>query len=188
MTTEFVNDPIVPVELEIEGRRLHTLYQPGWYTSGEGSGAFLGRDRQVFGFESLAALREYVTSGREHDLAASPYFADILPWTEADYRSRLCVYELTRLPELVDEELRPEEQATLGSALALLLDLVDYTGIEDEHADALRDDEDVGKLAAGDEVLALFTAGRHRRHVVELLTAHWRPCLAAAAAHVLRKG
>lgn len=184
MTTEFVSDPIVPVELELDGRRFHTLYQPGWYTSGEGSGAFLGRARRVLGFGSLTTLRDFVTSEGRHDLAGSPYFASVRSWTEADYRSRLCVYELTRLPELVDEELLPEEQATLGSTLALLLDLLDYTGVEGEHADALREDEDIGKLAAGDEVLAVFTAGRHRRHIVELLAVHWRPCLTAAAERI----
>jgi hypothetical protein len=188
VTTEFVNDPIVPLELGLgDGVRRYTLYQPGWYVTDSDTGSFLGRESEVYGFDSLEELADYLdetgADGR-HDLAHSEHFAAVLEWSQEDFTDRLCVYNLPELPELVDRHLDQDEQASLGSTLALLLDLLDYTNIEDEHADALRDDDDVSKLAAGDEVLAVFTAERHRQHVVELLQQHWTHCVATVAAHV----
>lgn len=188
MTTEFVNDPIVPLELGLGGgMRYYTLYQPGWYVTDSDTGSFLGAEGEVYGFDSLEELADYIDetgADGEHDLARSEHFADVLEWSQDDFEERVCVYNLPDLPELVDKHLDQEEQASLGSTLALLLDLLDYANVEDEHADALRDDDDVNKLAAGDEVLAVFTAERHRQHVVELLGRHWAPCVAAVASHI----
>jgi hypothetical protein len=190
VTTEFVNDPIVPLELGLGGGvRRYTLYQPGWYVTDSDTGSFLGKEGEVYGFDSLEELADYIEeTGADggHDLARSEHFADVLEWSQADFEDRVCVYDLPVLTELIDKHLDQDEQASLGSTLALLLDLLDYANIEDEHSDALRDDDDVNKLAAGDEVLAVFTAERHRQHVVELLQEHWAPCVATVASHVGR--
>lgn len=185
MSTEFVNDPIVPVELELGGgRRYVTLYQPGWYTAEDGSSAFLGKDHEVYGFDSLARLATYVGSESTHDLTPSSEIEAVQGWRVQDYADRLCAYDLTQIVELADGKLDHDEQGALGSVLALMLDLLDYTEVEDQHAEALRDDEDISKLAAGDELLAVFTAAKHRRHVVELLETHWAPCVSTVASRV----
>lgn len=182
MSTEFVSDPIVPVELDLgSGRRYVTLYQPGWYTADDGSGAFLGKAQEVYGFRSLVELAAFVGTETDHDLTPSEQFASVRGWRVQEYADRLCEYDLSQIVELADGELDHDEQGALGSVLALLLDMLDYTEIEDEHAEALREDEDISKLASGDELLAVFTAGRHRKHVVELLENHWGPSVSAVA-------
>jgi hypothetical protein len=186
MTTEFVTDPIVPLELILAGGRgrYFTLYQPGWHIADDGSAGFLGKDGKVFGFPTLDDLVTFVDSGETHDLSPSPHMRQVRLWTTEEYERRLCTYDLTNLPEVADGHLDAEEQATLGSSLALMLDLLDYTGVEGEHAQALRDDDDIAKLAAGDEVLSVFRAAHHRQHVVELLQAHWSWCLSQVARRI----
>jgi hypothetical protein len=178
VTTEFINEPIVPLDLTITGGKRFTLYQPGWYTADDGSAGFLGAKGQVYGFTSLDDLVTFVDSGTQTDLSPSQHMRPLRIWPAEEYSRKLCSYDLTRLPEIADGELDADEQASLGSTLALMLDLLDYMDVDDPHAQALHDDEDISKLAAGDEVLSIFRAAHHRKHVVELLDANWSWCLA----------
>jgi hypothetical protein len=185
VTTEFINDPIVPLQLKLTGGERYTLYQPGWYTADDGSAGFLGATGRLYGFETLADLVTYVDSGAANDLTPSPHLRGLRIWPEEEYARRLCFYDMTQLPEIVDGHLDADEQASLGSTLALMLDLLDFMDIETADAQALHDDEDISKLASGDEVLAVFRAAHHRQHVVELLDAHWSSCLAAVSERVI---
>lgn len=177
MTTEFIADPLVPLELTLTIGRRFTLYQPGWYTADDGSGAFLGSKGKVYGFTTLEDLVNFVDSGTPSDLTPSPHMKPLRIWPTDQYARRLCTYDLTHLPELADGALDSDEQAGLGSTLALMLDLLDYLEIENEHSQALHDDEDISKLASGDELLSVFRAAHHRQHVVDLLNTHWDACL-----------
>jgi hypothetical protein len=185
VTTEFINDPIVPLQLKLTGGERYTLYQPGWYTADDGSAGFLGATGRLYGFETLADLVTYVDSGATNDLTPSPHLRALRIWPEEEYARRLCFYDMTQLPEIVDGHLDADEQASLGSTLALMLDLLDFMDIETADAQALHDDEDISKLASGDEVLAVFRAAHHRQHVVELLGAHWTACLAEVSERVI---
>jgi hypothetical protein len=179
VTTTFVNDPIVPVELQLPTGRVMTLYQPGWQHVDDGSTAFLGKDSKVLAFADLASLARYVAGDNEHDLTPSPYLETVQGWDVDKYAQELCVYDLSAPPELADGHLEPEEQASLGSTLALLLDLLDYLDVQGEHADALRDDHEVEHLAAGEQVGGLFSTEKRRQHVVDLIAAHWTWCVSA---------
>ena len=185
MTTEFINDPIVPLQLKVTGGERFTLYQPGWYTADDGSAGFLGATGRLYGFHTLADLVSYVDSGAANDLTPSPHLRGLRIWPEEEYARRLCFYDLTQLPEIADGHLDADEQASLGSTLALMLDLLDFMDVETPSAQALHDDEDISKLASGDEVLAIFRAAHHRQHVVELLDAHWTGCLAEVSERVI---
>lgn len=181
MTTTFVNEPIVPVELKLPTGTAMTLYQPGWQHVDDGSGAFLGKDGKIFAFPDLSTLSRYVTSDAEHDLTPSPYLSGVQEWDVDKYAEELCAYDLSAPPELADGHLEEEEQASLGSTLALLLDLLDYQNVQDEHADALRDDNEVEHLAAGEQAGGLFSTEKRRQHVVDLIGAHWTWCVNAVS-------
>jgi hypothetical protein len=163
-----------------------TLYQPGWQHVDDGSAAFLGKDGKVLGFPDLSSLQRYTASAEPHDLSPSPYLESVQGWDIDKYADELCVYELNSPPELRDGHLDEEEQASLGSTLALLLDLLDYLDVQDEHADALRDDHEVENLAAGEQVGGLFSTEKRRQHVVDLIKAHWGWCVNAVSKGVER--
>ncbi len=184
MTTEFINDPIVPLQLKMAGGDRYTLYQPGWYTADDGSAGFLGSSGKLYGFRELDDLVSFVDSGASNDLTASAHLRTLRIWTAEEYSKRLCYYDLTRLPELADGQLDADEQASLGSTLALMLDLLDYMDVDTPDSQALHDDEDISKLASGDEVLAIFRAAHHRKHIVEILDAHWSGCLSEVSGRV----
>lgn len=181
----FVDDPIVPLRLRLPGTIRHTLYHPGWYgiEENEQSQAFLGIPGEVlYGFEKLTHLVDYMRTGTPTGLAPGPDLAAVRGWTAEEYAKRLCDYDMVSIPELANGELSGDELGSIGSMLAVGLDLLDFLRIDGEHVDALRQDEDISKLAAGDEVLSIFAAGRHRHHVVEMIDTHWGPCMAAITA------
>ena len=170
---EFINDPIVPLAEAASPAQRYTLYQPGWYTADDGSAGFLGSAASSTASPSSTTWSPFVDSGTPNDLTASAHLRALRIWPTDEYSKRLCFYDLTRLPEIADGQLDSDEQASLGSTLALMLDLLDYMDVDTADSQALHDDEDISKLASGDEVLAIFRAAHHRQHVVELLDAHW---------------
>ena len=184
---EFVDDPIVPLRLRLPGMIRHTLYHPGWYgiEDAEESQAFLGVPGEVlYGFEKLTQLVDYLRTGVPTGLAPGPDLTAVRNWSAQEYAHRLCDYDMVAIPELANGELSADEQGSVGSMLAVGLDLMDFLRIENEHAEALRQDGDISKLASGDEVLSIFAAGRHRQHVVEMIDTHWAPCMAAIAERI----
>lgn len=184
MTDVYVTDPIVPVELGLHGGSRFTLYQPGWQTAGDDAAAFLGADGSVYAFGSLADLRRYVQSAASHSLTSSPYFAGVRDWSLDDYVERLCEYPLDQPPELSDRKLAEHEQLALGSSLALLLDLLDFTGVEDERADRLRDDDDINRLAQGSTLDSLFGTAKRRQRIVDLVSETWPSCVAEVSRRI----
>jgi hypothetical protein len=173
----YVSDPIVPVELRLLTGRRYTLYQPGWFGADDDTTPFLGDHSDVFGFGTLQELHAFVGSGAAHSLTGSRHYSGLRSWSLRDYNDKLCSYDLCDPPELADGKLDSSEDRSLGSTLALMLDLLDHTGVDDEHAHALRDDREISRLANGDSVGGVFRAEQRRRQVVELLEQHWAWCV-----------
>ncbi|WP_460525036.1 hypothetical protein [Flindersiella endophytica] len=177
MPAVYVSDPIVPVELRLLTGRRYTLYQPGWFGADDDTTPFLGDRSDVFGFGTLQELQAFVGSGAAHSLTGSRHYSALRSWRLRDYSDKLCSYDLCDPPELADGKLDSSEDRSLGSTLALMLDLLDHTGVDDEHAQALRDDREISRLAGGDSVGGVFRADQRRKQVVELLDQHWAWCV-----------
>ena len=63
---------IVPIELVLDDRDVFTLYAPRWRDAKDEWEAFLGKDEDLYAFESVADLVAFVRSNSDNDLTDHP--------------------------------------------------------------------------------------------------------------------
>ena len=63
---------IVPIELALDDRDVFTLYAPRWRDASDEWEAFLGKDDDLYAFESVADLVAFVRSNTDNDLTDHP--------------------------------------------------------------------------------------------------------------------
>ena len=63
---------LVPIRLGITAGDLYTLWAPRWRDAGDEWEAFLGKDEDLFAFESVADLAAFVRTNTDNDLTDHP--------------------------------------------------------------------------------------------------------------------
>jgi hypothetical protein len=112
---------IVPIRLGLTKGDLYTLWAPRWRDSGDEWEALLGKDDDVFGFESVADLVAFVRTNTDNDLTDHPAWDG---FTEANAHTfdpkEERRYDLIGAQELVAEKPTEEAVATLHRTLAIV--------------------------------------------------------------------
>ena len=115
---------IVPIRLGLTKGDLYTLWAPRWRDEGDEWEAFLGKDEDLFAFESVADLVAFVRTNTDNDLTDHPAWerlteASAHKFDPPDDRQ----YDLVSLEELVaekpSEETIKEFHRTLAIASAI---------------------------------------------------------------------
>ncbi|MDT5300669.1 MAG: hypothetical protein QOG79_3911 [Mycobacterium sp.] len=106
---------IVPVRLGLTKGDLYTLWAPSWRDADDEWQAFLGKDEDLYAFESVADLVAFIRADKDNDLVDHPEWTALVEASAhrcdpADERQ----YDLVGVPELV------AEKATEGSVQSLL--------------------------------------------------------------------
>lgn len=111
---------IVPLRIGLTKGDLYTLWAPRWRAAGDEWEAFLGKDEDLYAFESVADLVAFVRTDNDNDLTDHP------AWQKLTERSahRLNPGEdgqadLIGVPELVAEKPTEESVAALRRTLAI---------------------------------------------------------------------
>lgn len=112
---------IVPVRLGLTKGDLYTLWAPRWRDAGDEWEALLGKDEDVYAFESVADLVAFVRTNSDNDLTDHPAWEKL---TEANAH-RLDPaedrdYDIIGVPELVAEKPSEESVTRLHRTLALV--------------------------------------------------------------------
>jgi hypothetical protein len=112
---------LVPIRLSLTDGDRYTLWAPRWRDAGDEWEAFLGKDEDLYGFESVADLVAFVRSDNDHDLIDHPGWKDVveanahkLDPTE-DHQ-----FDLVAVEELVAGKPTAKSVAALGDALAVV--------------------------------------------------------------------
>src|SRR6188508_3308200 len=63
---------IVPIRVGLTKGDLYTLWAPRWRDSGDEWEALLGKDEDLYGFESVADLAAFVRTNSDNDLTDHP--------------------------------------------------------------------------------------------------------------------
>jgi hypothetical protein len=112
---------IVPIRLGLTKGDLYTLWAPRWRDSGDEWEALLGKDEDLYGFESVADLVAFIRTNSDNDLSDHPAWEGL---TEANAHrfdppeERL--YDLIGVQELLAEKPTEESVATLHRTLAIV--------------------------------------------------------------------
>lgn len=112
---------IVPVRLGLTKGDLYTLWAPRWRDAGDEWEAFLGKDEDLYAFESVADLVAFVRTDSDNDLTDHPAWEKL---TEAsahrmdpseDHR-----YDIVGVPEAAAEKASEETVRALQRTLAIV--------------------------------------------------------------------
>lgn len=112
---------IVPIRLGLTKGDLYTLWAPRWRDSGDEWEALLGKDDDLYGFESVADLAAFVRTNTDNDLADHPAWERVTDanahWFDpAEERE----YDLIGVQELLAEKPTEDSVATLHRTLAIV--------------------------------------------------------------------
>jgi hypothetical protein len=112
---------IVPIRLGLTKGDLYTLWAPRWRDEGDEWEAFLGKDDDLYAFESVADLVAFVRTNSDNDLNDHPAWEKL---TEANAHrldpTEERQYDLVGVPELVAEKLNEEAVTELHRTLAIV--------------------------------------------------------------------
>ncbi|MDT5266559.1 MAG: hypothetical protein QOI90_3185 [Mycobacterium sp.] len=112
---------IVPVRLGLTKGDLYTLWAPSWRDEDDEWQAFLGKDEDLYAFESVADLVAFIRADKDNDLVDHPEWTALVEASAhrcdpADERQ----YDLVGVPELVAEKATEDSVQSLLGALSIV--------------------------------------------------------------------
>ena len=112
---------LVPIRLSLSDGDRYTVWAPRWRDAGDEWEAFLGKDEDLYAFETVADLVAFVRSDTDNDLVDHPAWKDLT----AAHAHNLDPaedkqFDLVAVEELVSEKPTEESVSALASALAIV--------------------------------------------------------------------
>jgi hypothetical protein len=112
---------LVPIRLSLSDGDRYTLWAPRWRDSGDEWEAFLGKDDDLYAFESVSDLVAFVRTDTDNDLVDHPTWKDL---TEAHAHDLDPAddkqFDLVVVEELVAEKPTEESVTALAGTLAIV--------------------------------------------------------------------
>ncbi|MEY8017869.1 primosomal protein [Mycobacterium servetii] len=115
---------LVPIRLSLPIGDRYTVWAPRWRDAGDEWEAFLGKDEDLFAFESVADLVAFVRSDTDNDLVDHPAWKDLTAAHAHKFDpAEDARFDLVAVEELVAEKPTSESVAAVASALAIVSSL-----------------------------------------------------------------
>ncbi|OBB77461.1 primosomal protein [Mycobacterium sp. 852014-52144_SCH5372336] len=115
---------IVAIRLGLTKGDLYTLWAPRWRDGGDEWEAFLGKDEDLYGFESVADLVAFVRTDKDNDLVDHPAWTKI---TESNAHrldpAEVHQYDVIGVPEIVAEKVSEDAVRQLHRTLVIVSSL-----------------------------------------------------------------
>src|SRR6516165_6342126 len=112
---------LVPIRLSLSAGDRYTVWAPRWRDAGDEWEAFLGKDEDLYAFETVADLVAFVRSDSDNDLVDHPAWKDL---TSAHAHNLEPAednqFDLVVVEELVSEKPTEESVTALAAALAIV--------------------------------------------------------------------
>ncbi|WP_445169114.1 protein export chaperone SatS [Mycolicibacterium sp. Dal123E01] len=112
---------LVPVRIGVTAGDLYTLWAPRWRDAGDEWEAFLGKDEDLFAFESVADLAAFVRTNTDNDLADHPAWEEL---TEANAHTLQPKedrqVDLNSVEEMLSEKPTEESVTALANTMAIV--------------------------------------------------------------------
>ncbi len=111
---------IVPIELGLDDREVFTLYAPRWRDANDEWEAFLGKDDDLYAFESVPDLVAFVRSNTDNDLADHPAWEALTTASAHKLKPKDDRrYDLVNVYELLAEKPTQESVEEVAGTLAI---------------------------------------------------------------------
>jgi len=170
---------LVPVRLSLSAGDRYTVWAPRWRDAGDEWEAFLGKDEDLYGFQTVADLVAFVRSDSDNDLVDHPGWEDL---TSAHAHNLEPAedkrFDLVTIEELVSE--KPTEESV--SALAAALEIVSSIGSVCELPAVSRffnGNPTLGTVAGGIDHFAGKAGQKRWNSIAEVIGRSWDDVLSA---------
>ncbi|HZU49106.1 MAG TPA: primosomal protein [Mycobacterium sp.] len=112
---------LVPIRLSLTAGDRYTLWAPRWRDAGDEWEAFLGKDEDLYAFETVADLVAFVRTDTDNDLVDHPAWKDLTQanaheLNPADDKQ----FDLVTVEELVAEKPTEESVSSLAATLTIV--------------------------------------------------------------------
>jgi hypothetical protein len=112
---------LVPIRLSLSAGDRYTVWAPRWRDAGDEWEAFLGKDDDLYVFETVSDLVAFVRSDSDHDLVDHPAWKDLTTAHAGNLdAAEDKQFDLVVVEELVSEKPSEESVAALAGALAVV--------------------------------------------------------------------
>ncbi len=112
---------LVPIRLSLTDGDRYTVWAPRWRDAGDEWEAFLGKDEDLYGFESPADLAAFVRTSTDNDLVDHPAWKRLTEANAHKYEpAEDKQYDLIAVEELVCEKPTEQSVTTLANTLAIV--------------------------------------------------------------------
>ena len=112
---------LVPIRLSLSAGDRYTVWAPRWRDAGDEWEAFLGKDDDLYTFETVSDLVAFVRSDSDNDLVDHPAWKDLTTFHARDLDpAEDKQFDLVAVEELVSEKPTEESVAALAGALAIV--------------------------------------------------------------------
>ena len=112
---------LVPIRLSLSAGDRYTVWAPRWRDAGDEWEAFLGKDEDVYAFDTVADLVAFVRSDADNDLVDHPAWTDLTSAHAHDLEpAEARRFDLVAVEELVSEKPTEESVQALAAALAIV--------------------------------------------------------------------
>jgi hypothetical protein len=112
---------LVPIRLSLTAGERYTVWAPRWRDAGDEWEAFLGKDEDLYAFETVADLVAFVRTNSDNDLVDHPAWQAL---TEANAHKLEAAddkqFDLVAVEELVSDKPTAESVETLANALTIV--------------------------------------------------------------------
>ncbi|MGH3554534.1 MAG: protein export chaperone SatS [Mycobacterium sp.] len=112
---------LVPIRLSLTAGDLYTVWAPRWRDAGDEWEAFLGKDEDLYAFETAADLVAFVRADTDNDLVEHPAWKEL---TEANAHKLDPAddqqFDLIAVEEVVSDKPTEESVTALANALAVV--------------------------------------------------------------------
>ncbi len=112
---------LVPIRLSLTAGDRYTVWAPRWRDAGDEWEAFLGKDEDLYGFETAADLVAFVRTDTDNDLTDHPAWKGL---TEANAHKLEPAddnqFDLIAVEEVISEKPTAESVTTLANTLAIV--------------------------------------------------------------------
>ena len=170
---------LVPIRLSLSAGDRYTVWAPRWRDAGDEWEAFLGKDDDLYAFETVADLVAFVRTDSDNDLVDHPAWKDL---TSADARefdpAEDKRFDLVAVEELVAE--KPTEESV--NALAAALAIVSSVGSVCELAPVSKffnGNPDLGTVSGGIDLFSGKAGHKRWNSIAEIIGRSWDDVLSA---------
>jgi hypothetical protein len=112
---------LVPIRLSLSTGDRYTVWAPRWRDAGDEWEAFLGKDEDLYVFETVADLVAFVRSGADNDLVDHPGWRDLTSAHAHKFEpAEDGRFDLVVVEEVVSEKPTEESVTALAAALAIV--------------------------------------------------------------------